>query len=125
MADRILTYRDLKVYRAAFELQQRIFELTKTFPKHEAYSLTSQVRDASRSVGANIAEAWQKRRYPAHFVSKLTDADAELAETHHWLLTAYKCDYAEAQTYNALTGAANEVGAMLGSLIKEPEKWCH
>ena len=77
MGERIERFQDLKVYQLAFELQQEIFELTKTFPKEEIYSLTNQIRKASRSIGANIAESWQKRRYVAHFVSKLTDADGE------------------------------------------------
>ena len=83
MAELIASFRDLRVYQLAMELQQQIFELTRAFPKEETYSLTDQIRRSSRSVGANLAEAWHKRRYPAHFVSKLTDADAEQAETQH------------------------------------------
>ena len=83
MSERIESFRDLKVYKLAFELQQEIFELTKNFPKEETYSLTDQIRRVSRSVGANISEAWMKRRYAAHFVSKLSDADGEQAETLH------------------------------------------
>jgi four helix bundle protein len=86
-----LTFRDLAVYCCAFEFQQEIFCLSKKFPAEEKYSLTDQIRRSSRSIGANVAEAWQKRRYVAHFVSKLTDSDAENAETQHWLLTAMKC----------------------------------
>ena len=93
MGERIERFQDLKVYKLAFELQQEIFELTKTFPKEEIYSLTNQVRKASRSIGANIAESWQKRRYVAHFVSKLADADGEQAETQHWLDTSLACEY--------------------------------
>ena len=85
MKIRAESYRDLKVYQTAFELQQLIFVLTKKFPREELYSLTDQIRRSSRSIGANIAESWQKRRYPAHFVSKLSDADGEHAETRHWL----------------------------------------
>jgi four helix bundle protein len=80
MSERILSFRDLRVYQAAFELQQHVFEITQGFPKEERYSLTDQFRRASRSIGANIAESWQKRRYVAHFVSKLTDSDGELEE---------------------------------------------
>jgi four helix bundle protein len=75
MAERIESFRDLKVYQATFKLQQEIFEISKGFPKEELYSLTDQIRRSSRSIGANVAEAWHKRRYQAHFVSKLTDSD--------------------------------------------------
>ena len=84
---------DLEVYKLAFDLQRRIFELTKHFPREEMFSLTDQVRRSSRSVGANIREAWAKRRYPAHFVSKLSDSDGESEETIHWILSAYECEY--------------------------------
>ena len=77
------TVRDLDVYQLSFEVQQRIFDLSKKFPKEEKYSLTDQIRRSSRSVGANISEAWGKRRYEAHFTSKLTDADGEAEETIH------------------------------------------
>jgi four helix bundle protein len=93
MGERIMSFRDLKVYQMAFKLQQKIFEITKHFPKEETYSLTDQIRRSSRAVGANIAEAWQKRRYVAHFVSKLTDSDGEQAETQHWIITAFSCGY--------------------------------
>ena len=75
MTERISSFRDLRVYQLAFELQQELFEVSKAFPPEERYALTDQIRRASRSIGANLAEAWQKRRYVAHFVSKLTDAD--------------------------------------------------
>ena len=78
MSERISSFRELRVYQAAFELQQQVFEVSKHFPVEEKYSLTDQARRAARSVGANIAEAWQKRHYPSHFTSKLTDADSEL-----------------------------------------------
>jgi four helix bundle protein len=84
---------DLEVYRSGFVLQQAIFEASKKWPRNEDYSLTDQIRRSSRSVGANIAEAWAKRRYPAHFLSKLTDSDGELQETLHWLLTARDSGY--------------------------------
>lgn len=83
MSERIESFRDLNVYKVAFELQQEIFELTKKFPNEETYSLTDQIRRASRSVGANISESWMKRRYVAHFVGKLSNADGEQAETLH------------------------------------------
>jgi len=82
-------FAELEVYQRSFSIQQRIFDVTGQFPREEAYALTDQVRRSSRSIGANIAEGWQKRKYPAHFKSKLTDADSELAETLHWLATAF------------------------------------
>ncbi len=87
------SFRDLEVYRLARDLSREIFEASKTFPKEEMYSLTDQIRRSSRSVGGQIAEAWGKRRYEAHFVSKLTDADAEQLETQHWIETANDCGY--------------------------------
>ncbi len=86
-------FEDLEVYQLALGLQREIFEISKGFPKEERYSLTDQIRRSSRSVGANIAEAWHKRRYPAHFASKLTDSDAEAGETRHWVQTALDSDY--------------------------------
>ncbi|MEZ5329460.1 MAG: four helix bundle protein [Verrucomicrobiales bacterium] len=91
MSEQIKSFGDLRVYKLAFEYQQSIVQITKSFPPEEKYPLTDQIRRASRSIGANIAEAWHKRRYSAHFVSKLTDADGENAETQHWLQTAQAC----------------------------------
>jgi len=104
-------------------LQQEIFELSKRSPKEEAYSLTDQIRRSSRSVGANIAEAWRKRRYPAHFASKLTDSDGENAETQHWLRTAQACQYLDAATVETLLEKTREIGAKLGRMIQTPEIW--
>jgi four helix bundle protein len=124
MSERIENFRDLKVYKLAFELPQEIFELTKRFPKEEIYSLTNQIRRASRSVGANISESWQKRRYKAHFVSKLSDADGEQAETQHWLDTALACGYITKEENERLVQKYKEIGKMLGKMMSEPEKWC-
>lgn len=124
MSERISSFRDLKVYRAAFELQQEIFEITKTYPREEQYSLTGQIRRASRSIGANLSEAWQKRRYIAHFTSKLTDSDGEQAETQHWLDTSYACGYISLEVHEKLRSKCEEIGRMLGKMLKEPEKWC-
>ena len=87
------SFRDLHVYKLARQLAKEIFELSKSFPSEEKYSLTDQIRRSSRSVGGQIAEAWAKRRYVAHFVSKLTEADGEQQETQHWLGTACECRY--------------------------------
>jgi four helix bundle protein len=124
MGTKIESFRDLNVYKLAVELQQEIFELTKKFPKEELYSLTNQIRRSSRSVGANIAEGWQKRRYPAHFVSKLSDADGEQAETQHWLDTSLKCKYLPSKEYGVLLQKCKKIGAMLGKMMAEPENWC-
>ncbi|MBM4040385.1 MAG: four helix bundle protein [Planctomycetes bacterium] len=124
MGDRAQSFRDLKVYQLAFELQQEIFQLTKRFPKEELYALTGQIRRASRSIGANISEAWHKRRYVASFVSKLTDADAEQAETQHWLDTSLACGYVAPDRHAALLSKCRDVGKMLGGMLADPEPWC-
>ncbi len=122
--DRISSFRDLRVYQMAFKLQQDIFELTREFPAEERYSLTDQIRRSSRSIGANIAEAWQKRLYPAYFVNKLTDADGEQAETQHWLDTAKACGYMVSEKHKELMDECLFVGSMLGSMINKPESFC-
>ena len=116
--------RDLEVYRAAFFLQQEIFRVSKSFPREEMYSLTDQIRRASRSIGANLSEAWAKRRYPAHFLSKLTDCDGELQETHHWLETAESCGYLTASELSSLKEQADFVGRQLGTMILKHESFC-
>jgi four helix bundle protein len=124
MSERIASFQDLRVYQVAFELQQQAFQITKRFPREEMYSLTDQFRRASRSVGGNIAEAWQKRRYPARFVSKLTDADGEQAETQHWILTSTACGYIGEAEREDLMAKCQEIGRMLGSMMDKPEKFC-
>ena len=113
----------LEVYQIAFSIQQEIFELSLRFPKEERYSLTDQIRRSSLSVGANIAEAWRKRRYPAHFASKLTDSDGENAETQHWLQTALACDYLKPATVADLIEKSRVVGAKLGHMISNANQW--
>lgn len=122
---RIQDYRDLTVYQKAFELQQRVFDASRRFPKSETYALTDQIRRSSRSVGANIAEAWKKRPYPAHFRSKLTDADAEAAETRHWIHTAHACGYLDEGARDELAALVREVGRMLGAMIRDADRWCN
>ena len=124
MAKRIESFRELNVYKLAFELQQEIFDLSKGFPREELYSLTDQMRRASRAVGANLAEAWHKRRYPAHFVSKLTDADAEQAETQHWLDTACACEYIPEPRHKVLLEKCTRIGSMLGKMMSQPDSFC-
>jgi four helix bundle protein len=124
MTDKIRSFRDLRVYKTAFELQQEIFEITKEFPKEEQYSLTDQIKRSSRSIGGNISEAWQKRRYQAHFVSKLSDSDGEQAETQHWLDTSLSCDYISRDQHQYLLDKCKEIGRMLGSMMSNPEPFC-
>ena len=116
--------KDLDVYQTAFELQQEIFGVTRSFPKEEIYSLTDQMRRSSRSIGANISEAWAKRRYPAHFVSKLSDADGEAGETMHWLQTAFSCTYISEEIRNNLVSRCEHVSGMLNKMMDNYESWC-
>ena len=124
MSERISSFKDLRVYQLAFALQQEVFEASKRFPAGERFALTDQIRRASRSIGANIAEAWQKRRYVAHFISKLTDADGERAETHHWLNTALACKYLSSENHQLALEKCTRIGQMLGTMMLDPEKWC-
>jgi four helix bundle protein len=118
------TFRDLDVYHSAFALQQDIFRLSKEWPKEEKYSLTDQIRRSSRSIGANLAEAWAKRKYPAHFLSKLTDSDGELQETIHWLETASSCGYMTEEHRQKLIEQIASVGKQLGNMIIKYESFC-
>ncbi len=119
------TFKELTVYQKAFEQAMRIYEITKSFPKAEQYSLTDQIRRSSRSVCTNLGESWRKRRYPAHFVSKLTDADAEATETMIWLDFSLRCGYIDAHDHGELSSEYEQIGKMLGSMISKPEKFCY
>jgi four helix bundle protein len=114
-------FTELNVYQKSSELAGRIFILSKRWPPEERYSLTDQIRRAARSVGANLAESWGKRRYEAHFISKLSDADAENHEVEHWLLTAQRDGYLEATETKELLDSKREVGRMIGSMIQNPK----
>jgi four helix bundle protein len=120
MSERINTFKDLRVYLECCSLDYSIFDQSKDFPREEMYSLTDQIRRSSRSVGANIAEAWAKRRYPAHFVSKLTDSDGELQETRHWIGRATAYGYVTASLSREFERQCNHVGGMLGKMIRNP-----
>ena len=120
----VQSFRELEVYQAAFRFQQHVFEVSKQWPGDERFALTDQIRRSSRSIGANISESWAKRRYPAHFLSKLTDADGELQETTHWLDTALACGYLAQNDHSALTAAISSIGKMLGSMISQYESFC-
>ena len=117
---RINSAKDLKVYKAAYNLAMRIFEISKRFPPEERYALTSQIRRSSRSVCLNLREAWAKRRYEAHFISKLTDCDGENSETDSSLDFARDSGYISAQQHAELVALCEEVGKMLGSMMKHP-----
>lgn len=113
-------FTDLVVWRKAHELALEIFRLSKAWPSEERYALTDQVRRSSRSIGANLAEAWGKRRYEAAFVAKLTDADSEAHETEHWVINAHAHGYISATDLSKLRSLLDEVGRMLGSMIARP-----
>ena len=116
----IRSAKDLEVYKLAFALSMEIFELSKKFPDEERYALTTQIRRSSRSVCLNLREAWAKRRYEAHFVSKLTDCDGEASETDSSLDYARACHYISSQVHEDLTGRYRKLGAMLGKMINNP-----
>ncbi len=116
-------FKDLIVYKKAFSLSMEIFQLTKTFPKNEDYSLTSQIRRSSRSVCSNIAEGYRKRQYQAHFVSKISDADMENSEMQVWIDFALHCEYINEQTNNDLLDKSKEIGKLLNHMIENPEKY--
>jgi four helix bundle protein len=122
--DYVKSFRDLEVYKLSRKLSKDIFDISKMFPKEEMYSLTDQVRRSSRSVGAQIAEAWGKRRYEKHFLSKLTDADAEQQETQHWIETANDCNYLSADTVEQLLKQYITLGKMIGSMMNKSDIFC-
>ncbi len=114
-------FKDLEVYKRQRELAKEVFLLSKKFPKEELYSLTDQLRRASRAIGAQIAEALAKRLYPKHFISKLTDADGEQMETQHWLIEAGDCGYLDGANSKRLLALCEEIGRMLGSMMRKAE----
>lgn len=124
MSNLAQSFRDMEVYQESFRLQQEIFTMSKKIPTEERYSLTDQIRRSSRSIGANLAESWAKRRYPAHFLSKLTDADGELQETLHWISSAAACSYLSEGEAQRLTEHAATVGRLLGSTINNYQSFC-
>jgi four helix bundle protein len=118
------SFRDLKVYQKSRKLSREIFLITKTFPKDEMFSLTDQIRRSTRSIGANIAEAWAKRRYEKHFVSKLTDADGEQQETQHWIGVAFDCGYLTESQGRDFVDKCLEIGRMLGGMMSKSDLFC-
>ncbi len=117
-------FRELRVYQMTFEAAMEIFELSKGWPREERYSLTDQIRRSSRSASTNIAEAWRKRRYVAHFISKLSDSDTEAAETQGWLDFALRCGYMDQDNYQKLNSTYETISGGLVKMMAEPEKWC-
>ncbi len=118
------SFKELRVYQKAREVSRAVFKLSKAFPREETYSLTDQMRRAARSIGAQIAEAWGKRRYEKHFVSKLTDADAEQMETQHWVGEALDCGYTVPADATNLNSSLEEVGRMLNSMMEKADSFC-
>jgi len=119
----ILSHKQLDVYKLAYKLAMDIFHLSKKFPADERYSLTDQIRRSSRSVSANLAEAFRKRRYEKAFISKLSDSEGECAETQTWLDFARDCEYINSVTCDKINQEYEHVIGMLVNMIKSPEKW--
>jgi len=116
-------HRDLKVFQLSYKLAMEIFHLSRTFPQAENHSLTNQIRRSSRSVAANLAEGFRKRRYPKMLVNKLTDCDGEASETQVWIDFALDCGYMSKENHDRLTAGYEEVGRMLSSMLANPEKF--
>ena len=115
--------KDTKLYQKSFQLAMEIFEVSKAFPIEERYSLTDQIRRSSRSVSICLLEAYRKKLYPAHFVAKVSDSDMENSETSGWLDFAFACKYITNETFTDLTNKNEEIGKMLGHMMKNPEKY--
>ena len=120
----VQSYKSLTSYRHAIDLADQIFQMSLKFPKEETYSLTDQIRRSSRSIGAQIAESWGKRRYVKHFISKLTDAYAEAYETEHWVYIAYQCNYISKVKYQDLSQKCSDIFHLLGGMITKADKFC-
>ena len=114
-------YRELEVYQTQRALSRAVFAASKNFPQEERFSLTDQIRRSSRSIGAQIAEAWAKRMYPKHFISKLTDADGEQLETQHWLTEAQDCGYITPEQRTEHLALCESIGRMIGSMIRKAD----
>ena len=121
----IKTHKDLQVYRLAFHTAVEIYQVSRFFPSEEKYSLTDQIRRSSRSVCANIAEAFRKKRYPKSFIAKLSDAEAEAAETQVWLDFSLEFNYIDKEIHAMLYDKYDHILSQLVIMINSPEKWCH
>ena len=122
--DYVKSFRSLEVYKLSRGLSKEIFEISKNFPREEMFSLTDQIRRSSRSVGAQIAEAWARRKYEKHFLSKLTDADGEQMETQHWIEVASDCGYLSKETAENVLQRCASIGRMLNSMIAKASHFC-
>lgn len=120
----VKSYMDLEVYKQSRELSKQIFIVSQSFPSHEKYSLTDQIRRSSRSIGAQIAEAWGKRKYEKHFIAKLTDADSEQYETKHWIETAWECGYLNENEKKTLCNYCDSICKMIQSMIIKAPSFC-
>jgi len=118
------SFQDLLAYKKAVLLAERVFAETKRFPKEEVYSLTDQIRRSSRSVGAQIAEAWGKRRYINNFILMLTNASAELNETEHWIDISNNCAYISDETRNELISLCHKINGLIGGMISKASRFC-
>jgi four helix bundle protein len=123
MSKLVKTYRNLEVYQMAFDGAMKIYEITKKFPKEEKYSMIDQIQRSSRSVCANLGESWRKRRYKLSFVSKLSDAETEAAETQIWLEFALHCGYIDENKYHGLTVLYDNIIGKIVRMIDNPEPW--
>ena len=123
MGEFVTNYRELKVYQNAMDTAMEVFQFTKTFPQEEKYSMTDQIRRSSRSVCANIAEAWRKRRYKAAFIAKLSDAESEACETQVWIEFAYKCGFIDKRLKDKLDDIYEHIISQLVIMIEESYKW--
>jgi len=119
----IPSYKELRVYKSAMDAAMRIFEISKRFPMEERYSLTDQIRRASRSVCSNIGESWRKRRYRAVFISKLSDSETEAEETRVWLEISWRCGYISRSEADELDSIYDRILAQLVTMIDRPEQW--
>ncbi len=119
----VVNFKHTKLYQKSFELAMEIFEVTKSFPKAETYSLVDQIRRSSRSVCACLAEAYRKKIYAAHFVAKVSDADMENSETGVWLDFAFHCNYIDKAKHEDLNSKNEEIGKLLHHMLHNPEKY--
>ena len=120
----IIFHQDLRVYQKSFDTAMEIYQLSKIFPKEERYSLTDQIRRSSRSVSANISEAWGKRKYEKSFIAKLTDSEGEARETQTWLQFARNCEYINEEQFKILNNQYNQIIGMLVNMMSQSQNWC-
>lgn len=123
MGERINTYKELRVFQNAMDAAMKIFEVTKAFPAEERYSMVDQMRRSSRSVCANVGEAWRKRRYKAAFIAKMSDAESEACETQVWIAFAWRCGYLNDETSHDLDSIYDQIMGQIVKMIRESDKW--